>query len=281
MINTPSPLRYPGGKTVLYEKVKNIINQNISGKCTYIEPFAGGCGLALKLLFNSNVEKVIINDYDYAIYCIWDSILNNNEQYVEKINNINIDIEEWNRQRYIYENKQNYSKIDIAIATLFLNRTNISGVIKGGPIGGIKQNGKYKIDCRFNKKTLINKIQKIYNYKDKIELYNMEANEFIKKIITKREDNTFIYLDPPYFQKGPILYKNFFNKENHKELSNVIKDNLENYNWIVTYDNNEIIKEMYNTYKIETFDLPYSAGNNKKGKEIMIYSNMLKYKGEN
>ncbi len=98
-------------------------------------------------------KKVIINDYDYAIYCIWDSILNNNEQYVEKINNINIDIEEWNTQRYIYENKQNYSKIDIAIATLFLNRTNISGVIKGGPIGGINQNGKYKIDCRFNKKS--------------------------------------------------------------------------------------------------------------------------------
>ncbi len=276
MINTPSPLRYPGGKTILYEKVKNIINKNISAKCTYVEPFAGGCGLALKLLFNSNVEKIIINDYDYAIYCVWDSILNNAEQYIEKINNINIDIEEWNRQRYIYENKQDYSKIDVAIATLFLNRTNISGVIKGGPIGGINQNGKYKIDCRFNKKTLTDKIMKIYSYKDKIELYNMEANEFIEKVITNRKEKLFIYLDPPYFQKGPILYKNFFNKENHKELSNVIKKYLDNYKWIITYDNNETIKEMYDNYRIEIFDLPYSAGNNKNGKEIMIYSNMLK-----
>lgn len=275
MINTPSPLRYPGGKTILYEKVKNIINKNISAKCTYVEPFAGGCGLALKLLFNSNVEKIIINDYDYAIYCVWDSILNNAEQYIEKINNINIDIEEWNRQRYIYENKQDYSKIDVAIATLFLNRTNISGVIKGGPIGGINQNGKYKIDCRFNKKTLTDKIMKIYSYKDKIELYNMEANEFIEKVITNRKEKLFIYLDPPYFQKGPTLYKNFFNKENHKELSNVIKKYLDNYKWIITYDNNETIKEMYDNYRIEIFDLPYSAGNNKNGKEIMIYSNML------
>jgi len=276
MINTPSPLRYPGGKTILYEKVKNIINKNVNNNCTYIEPFAGGCGLALKLLFNNNVERIIINDYDYAIYCVWDSILNNVEEYIEKINNIAVNLDEWNKQHDIYENKQKYAKIDIAVATLFLNRTNISGVIKGGPIGGNKQNGKYKIDCRFNKKTLVDKIIKIHDYKDKIELYNMEANDFVNNVILNRDDNVFIYLDPPYFQKGPILYKNFFKKENHEKLSNVVKSNLEKYKWIITYDNNENIKEMYDKYKIEIFDLPYSAGNNKKGKEIMIYSNMLK-----
>lgn len=276
MINTPSPLRYPGGKTILYEKVKNIINENVNNNCTYIEPFAGGCGLALRLLFNNNVERIIINDYDYAIYCVWDSILNNVEEYIEKISNIAVNLDEWNKQHDIYENKQKYTKIDIAVATLFLNRTNISGVIKGGPIGGNKQNGKYKIDCRFNKKTLVDKIIKIHDYKDKIELYNMEANDFINNVILNRDDNIFIYLDPPYFQKGPILYKNFFKKENHEKLSNVVKSNLEKYKWIITYDNNENIKEMYDKYKIEIFDLPYSAGNNKKGKEIMIYSNMLK-----
>ncbi len=278
MINTPSPLRYPGGKTVLYEKVKKIIDKNVPDKCIYIEPFAGGCGLALKLLFNDDVKKIIINDYDYAIYCIWDSILNDTEEYIKRINNIEITLDEWNKQRDIYNNKEKYTKIEVAVATLFLNRTNVSGVIKGGPIGGIKQNGKYKIDCRFNKVVLVEKIMKISEYKSKIELYNLEANDFINDIILKKKNksNIFIYLDPPYFQKGPTLYKNFFKEENHRTLANLIDLRLKKYNWIITYDNNTKIQEMYAKYRRKIFKLPYSAGNNKKGQEIMIYSDVLK-----
>lgn len=278
MINTPSPLRYPGGKTVLYEKVKNIINNNNLNNCTYIEPFAGGCGLALKLLINNDVNNIIINDYDYAIFCIWDSILNNTEEYISEIVNINVTLEEWNKQREVYINKNNYNKLQIAVATLFLNRTNVSGVIKGGPIGGKNQKGKYKIDCRFNKVALTNKILKISEYKNKIKLYNLEANEFIDKIILKVKQKNFTYLDPPYIQKGPALYKNFFKEENHITLSKIILEKLKRFNWIVTYDNNELVKKLYKNCNYEIFQLPYSAGNNKKGEEIIIYSNSLKYR---
>ena len=275
MINTPSPLRYPGGKTVLYDKVKTIINNNIKEKCTYIEPFAGGCGLALKLLFNGDVNNIIINDYDYAIFCVWENILNNTEEYIKKIKSIDITLEEWKKQHEIYQNKEKYNKLDIAIATLFLNRTNVSGVIKGGPIGGYSQTGKYKIDCRFNKEALIKKIIKISEYSDKIQVYNLEANEFIKEVIINIKNVTFTYLDPPYIQKGPTLYKNFFKEENHRILAKTILDTLKDYNWIITYDNTELVKEIYSNCKLEVFDLPYSAGKTKKGKEIMIYSDKL------
>ena len=275
MINTPSPLRYPGGKTILYEKVKNIIEKNIDYKCTYVEPFAGGAGLALKLLFNGDVDNILINDYDYAIYCVWDCILNYSEEYIQRINEIEVNLDEWEKQHNIYINKEMYSNLDVGIATLFLNRTNVSGVIKGGPIGGYKQNGKYKINCRFNKVTLIDKIKKISEFKNKIKIYNLEANEFIENISNLNKNELFIYLDPPYFQKGPMLYKNFFQKENHENLSETVKNELNKNKWIITYDNSDEIKKMYSKFRIKEFNLPYSAGANKQGTEIMIYSDIL------
>lgn len=275
MINTPSPLRYPGGKTILYDKVQKIIENNNLSSSTYIEPFAGGAGLALKLLFNNDVSSIIINDGDYAIYCIWYNILYNTEEFIQKIDNLTISLDEWSIQKEIYKNKENYDILDVGLATLFLNRTNRSGIIKGGPIGGSKQNGNYKIDCRFNKKAIISKIQKIAEYKEKIKLYNLDVMEFIDTIIIHYKNNSFTYFDPPYIQKGPELYKNFFKYENHEMLANKINENLEKYNWIITYDDNLLVNELYKDYRLERFKLPYSAGNNKNGNEIMIYSHNL------
>lgn len=281
MINTPSPLRYPGGKTILYDKVKQIIDYNNLSSSKYIEPFAGGCGLALKLLFNKDVSSIIINDGDYAIYCIWHSILEHTNRLIESIENMEITLEEWKIQKEIYLNKENYSKFEVGLATLFLNRTNRSGIVKGGPIGGLKQEGNYKINCRFNKKAIINKIQKISEYKDKIELYNLDVRKLIDNNIIKRKDNSFTYFDPPYIQKGPELYKNFFRHKDHIELANKIISNLDSYNWIITYDDNKLVNELYKSYKLEKFQLSYSAGNSKRGNEIMIYSNSIKSNIEN
>ena len=186
-----------------------------------------------------------------------------------------MNLDEWEKQHNIYINKEMYSNLDVGIATLFLNRTNVSGVIKGGPIGGYKQNGKYKINCRFNKVTLIDKIKKISEFKNKIKIYNLEANEFIENISNLNKNELFIYLDPPYFQKGPMLYKNFFQKENHENLSETVKNELNKNKWIITYDNSDEIKKMYSKFRIKEFNLPYSAGENKQGTEIMIYSDKL------
>jgi DNA adenine methylase len=280
MINTPSPLRYPGGKTILYDKVRQIVEYNKLSSYTYIEPFAGGSGLALKLLFNNNVSSIIINDGDYAIYCIWHSILNNTKKLIQKIKNVEVSLSEWRFQKEIYINKENHNEFEVGFATLFLNRTNRSGIVKGGPIGGISQEGKYKIDCRFNKETLINKIQKIYEWKDKIKLYNLDVRKFIDAVIIERKDNSFTYFDPPYIQKGPELYKNFFQHEDHAELARKITYNLEDYKWIITYDDNKLVNELYENQQIEPFKLSYSAGTVKKGNEVMIYSKTIQVKEE-
>lgn len=276
MIDTPSPLRYPGGKTILYEKIKNILEKNNLIECTYMEPFSGGAGLALKLLMNNDVKRIIINDLDPAIYSFWHNVLYDTDKFCNDIENIKVDLEEWENQKYIYNNQDKYSIYEIGLATFFLNRTNRSGIIKGGAIGGKKQEGKYKIDCRFNKKKLIRKIKEIGKYRNRIKLFNYDVNDFINKVVMKQKNsNFFIYFDPPYIKKGPELYKNHFNYNEHKYLSINIKKKLSEKNWIVTYDKNELVYKLYEDFCTVDFDLNYSAGSNKIGNEVMIMSNSL------
>ena len=282
MIETPSPLRYPGGKTILYDKIKEILAENNLLNCTYMEPFSGGAGLALKLLMNNDVSRIVINDFDYAIYAFWHNVLYDTNRFCNDIECITVDLKEWEKQKEIYNNQNNYSMYEIGLATFFLNRTNRSGIIKGGPIGGRKQEGKYKINCRFNKKILIEKIKKIASYRNRIKLFKYDVNDFIKRVIMRQKDeNFFVYFDPPYIKKGPELYKNHFNLEEHKYLSINIKEKLYGKNWIVTYDKNQLVQKLYENFCIVEFDLKYSGGKNKKGNELMILSNNLTIANKN
>ena len=151
-----SPLRYPGGKVKLYTFMSNLINENTDNPPVYVEPFAGGAGLALELLFNGVVNRVKINDFDPAIYSFWYSITTEEtfHLFVDYLDKVEVNIEEWYHQKDIYLNQSNHSQLELGFATFFLNRCNRSGILKAGPIGGKKQDGKYKIDCRFNKDKL-------------------------------------------------------------------------------------------------------------------------------
>lgn len=278
MPRTYSPLRYPGGKTQLSRFVMQLLELNKLDDIVYVEPFAGGFGAGLELLFKNKVKSVIINDYDIAIYSIWYAILNETERFINDIINAKINIQEWEIQKNIY-NKSLEEKIysyDLAFATYFLNRTNRSGIITGGPIGGKNQNGKYKLDCRFNKSDLIRKIVRISDYKDKIQLYNMEANDFIDKIILSHNPNKiFTFFDPPYYEQGKNLYTNFFKHEDHLNLQEKI-NNLSNYYWILTYDNKDEILSIYEDYSKYLYSINYSASNVRKAKEILIPSIKVK-----
>jgi len=270
----PSPLRYPGGKYKLYPYVSALMNEN---KCTtYIEPFAGGTALSLELLFNGVAKKVIINDYDYSIFCFWKSILENTDEFVNKINSIQVNIEEWYKQKEIREHQDDFSILDIGFSTFFLNRTNRSGVIdKAGPIGGYNQKGNYKIDCRFNKNDLIKRIRKIAEYKEFIKVTNLEAVDFIYKDIVNTR-NSFTFFDPPYYHKGPGLYTNFYQHGDHENLARTILSTLKNRKWIVSYDNVNEIKSMYRKTDCLIFGLQYFLQDKKQCSEVMFFSKKIR-----
>ena len=272
---TLSPLRYPGGKSKLKNSVGSLIRTNDMVGCTYVEPFAGGSAVALHLLFSEVVDRIIINDYDIAIYAFWYSVLNQTDELCNLIRNTEVTMDEWYKQKEI-QNKNNASLnlLSIGFSTFFLNRTNRSGIIKAGVMGGKDQLGNYKMDCRYNKEDLINKIIKISKYRDRIELYNLDTLDLIVNVIRVLPNNTFIFFDPPYYVKGQSLYVNFYKHQDHENLANEISI-IEGKKWIVSYDNVDEIKMMYNNFRNIEYDLSYTAQDKYKGKEVMFFSNNL------
>lgn len=264
-----SPLRYPGGKGKMYNETVKILEDNNLIGCTYIEPFAGGSNLALNLLFKGKVNKIILNDFDLAIYAFWHSILNQKDKFVEMINDVEITMEEHEKQKRIYETEKD-DLLKLGFATFFLNRTNRSGIIKGGPIGGKSQTSEYKIDCRFNKEKLIERIEKIHANKQRIKIYHTDAKTFLKR---KFKENSFLFIDPPYYDKGAELYKNAFVDRDHKLISKRIKKL--NVPWITTYDNVEPIILMYNFCEKKEYRLSYTVQDKRKGNEVLFYPKSL------
>jgi DNA adenine methylase len=265
---TNTPIRYPGGKTKLFPYVSDIFKSNNIIDGHYAEPYAGGAGLAISLLVNGVARYLHLNDLDYSIYSFWHTVLYDTDGICKYIENVNINMKEWKKQREIQLNKHDYGTFELGLSTLFLNRTNRSGIIKGGVIGGKNQTGKYKIDARFNKNDLIRKIRLIAFYKSKIQLHNCDAIEFINKQLPELPSNTLINLDPPYYVKGQGLYQNYYDHSDHENISNIV-ENIKQY-WIITYDNVEKIKEMYKKYNPIEFKLNYSVQKVYKGKEVLI-----------
>ena len=270
MPSTYSPLRYPGGKTKFYDYVRELLRCNNMLGETYMEPFAGGAGLALKLLLNNDVKRIIINDYDTAIYSFWHSILYETDAFCELINTTPVTTEEWKKQREIYMNHNGDISLDVGFSTFFLNRTNVSGVIKGGIIGGQEQQGVYKIDARYNGQNLI---RNIAEKRDQIVLLNQDAKELLQPQQLRRYYKTFINLDPPYVKKGAQLYKNAFTEADHRELSELISNC--NRKWIVTYDICPFVADLYRDFRSSYLDVTYSVRMSKKAQEYIFFSDNL------
>lgn len=266
-----SPLRYPGGKSCLSGFLSTLIKKNEIKDCTYIEPYAGGAGAALTLLFLEKVDSIIINDLDIAIYSFWKSIISNTDSFIEKIRSTEITMEEWHNQRDIYKNKKS-NQLDLGFATFYLNRTNRSGIIEGGPIGGINQTGKWLINARFNKEALINRIKNIASYKSRIRVTNKDGIELLKDKHASK--NQLVYLDPPYYIKGSSLYLNHYVQGNHEKLASFLNSHND-FCWVLTYDSVTEIKELYKERRHFDFSLSYHIDLPKLGKELLVLSDKI------
>jgi DNA adenine methylase len=271
-----SPLRYPGGKSALADFFKQVFNINCIREPIYVEPFAGGAGAGLALLFSERVSQIIINDADYHIYYFWKAVTRNSSKFIELIENTPLTVDEWHNQRTIYHNEKK-SKLKIGFATFYLNRCNRSGIIpNGGPIGGHVQKGKYRIDARFNRSDLAKRIQRLACYNDRIKVSNLDGLSLLHQLDmnTASKKRIFVYLDPPYFQKGSMLYYDFYNESQHYELAQYLAIERA-YDWILTYDNVKPIVTMYSEFPQISLTLNYSAHKKRVGKELLIHNGRL------
>lgn len=270
-----SPLRYPGGKNKLSAFMAKICIENrINGH--YVEPYSGGASVALFLLLEGFVQKITINDKDRSIYAFWYSVLNKTNQLCEMIEKTGVTVEEWKIQREIQNNKNKADLLELGFSTFFMNRTNRSGIITGGIMGGVNQDGNFLIDCRFNKQELIQRIKVIASRKKDIRLYKKDAIKLITKIqLESNKNNVIFYFDPPYYLKASSLYMNHYKKESHKEVSDAIK-RIQNIRWIVSYDNVPEIKDLYSDCSSKEYTFKHTAYNIRTGKEVLFFSPDLK-----
>lgn len=273
MLKVLSPLRYPGGKAKIVDFFKQLIKDNHLLDGTYVEPYAGGAAVALALLMDEYVGRIIINDKNRSIYAFWHSVLYNTDSLCQLIEDTPVTMKSWKEQRAIQsqEHKETEDLLTLGFSTFFMNRTNRSGIIKAGVIGGYDQTGNYKIDARYRKDDLIARIRRIAFYADRIELHNEDAVDLVQRISQDAAEDTILYLDPPYYKKGRGLYMNYYDDSDHEKIRDVISQ-VEHLKWVVSYDNSSFIKSLYSDFRSQEFSLNYSANNNGRGTEVMFFS---------
>lgn len=263
---TYTPIRYPGGKSKIYPIVDAILEENDLTGCSYAEAYCGGAGLAMKLLLKGRVSRVVLNDVDPAVYSMWDAIVNHPDEMCSLIADVPLSVDEWRSRREVLLSSDEPS-VELGKAAFYLNRTNRSGILRGGPIGGTSQSGKYGIGARFTRDSLIKKVRAISDRADDIELFNMDACDFIDTELVGR-DGVFANFDPPYVEKGPGLYKNSYTREDHVAVAEKISGCV--FPWIVTYDYTQFIGDLYSDFDEYLIDVGYSAAESRIGKEILI-----------
>lgn len=270
--NRLSPFRYPGGKAFLFNRILAAVQSMSATSPAYVEPFAGGAGAALILLAQGKVGKVHLNDADRCIYAAWNAILHSTDRFVEAIETRPVDMTTWEACKAILSNSDaDRDEFELGFATYFLNRTNRSGILRGaGPIGGYNQAGRWKIDARYYKSTMIARAKKLGELSDRIELSNLDGLDFLS-ICSQRlkPAETFYFIDPPYVQAGSRLYLNTMTADSHLQLAEFLKQHHIR-NWLLTYDDCEFIRTAYSDLRPETIEIPYSLQKKRREQEIIV-----------
>jgi DNA adenine methylase len=267
-----TPLRYPGGKTRLAGFLAHVLDRPGWRGATYVEPYAGGAGAALSLLHSGVVARVVINDLDPCMFAFWRAAVDESSAMLHLLDSAPLTIAEWERQREIYRQRDTANLLELGFATFYLNRTNRSGVMNAGVIGGKEQRGKYKIDARYNKSELRARLEWIGENASRIKVSNLDGLDVIRKYVSMKK--AFSYIDPPYFAKGSFLYLNSFMERDHTALADLLRQ-ARGARWILTYDDVPEIRRLYRGMYQGTFHLPYSAHVATRAKERMVLSDAV------
>lgn len=267
-----SPLRYPGGKGCLAQFLEDTIDINDLRGCAYFEPYAGGAGAALKLLYDGVVSELFLNDLDNRVYAFWKSVIEKTDEFIKLIRTTPLSIEQWHHQSEICKKPGRHKLLDVGFAAFYMNRCNRSGIITGaGPIGGYDQSGKWKVDVRFNRETLSERIFELGKHRSQIHVSKDDAIHFLRTHLPRglKRRKVFVYVDPPYVGNGQRLYLNAYVDKDHRALAKYL-NNQTSLSWIVSYDDAQLVRECYGDQRIRKVEIQYALQSKKAAEELVI-----------
>lgn len=267
-----SPLRYPGGKGKLAKFMASVVRANGLSDGRYIEAYAGGAGIAWELLVTGVVRRVVVNDISPHVFAFWTSVVKHTEELCQRIRDVPLSVEEWDRQRETFSRSEESSVLELGLSCFYLNRTNRSGILNGGLIGGRSQKAKWRMDARFNRENLIRRITKIADCGARIEVCREDGVEFLRERARDFGEKDLIYVDPPYYEKGRFLYYDAYGPEDHAAVAAALSE-LDGPSWVVSYDDVEAIRDLYEYAPRVNYTIGYSARRRTRGREVMFFGN--------
>lgn len=271
-----TPLRYPGGKGRFAPLIEELMHANNLAGGHYFEPYAGGAGVALTLLLDGVVEKIHINDADPAVSVFWRIVTQRSPELSNMVANEPVTMEAWQHWRAVMLGEEPANELHRGFATLFMNRTNRSGILKGGVIGGKAQTGTYKLGERFIRDELCSRLNRIGRHASAIHVYEEDAYKLLLRCHQFLPRKSLVYLDPPYYVKGAGLYRNFYKHEDHAQIARLLGSGRFRRPWVVSYDNAGEIRAMYHYARSFTYGLHYTAQRRYTGAEVMFFSKRLR-----
>ncbi len=270
-----TPLRYPGGKQRLARFLVEVLECNDAVGSNYVEPYAGGAGIAMELLFEEKVRHVYLNDSSPLIYSFWQAMLTQTDRFCSMVSRARLTVEAWKRHREVIRHPDRHDVVQVGFSTFYLNRCNRSGVLKAGVIGGLDQSGSWKMDARFSRRGLIDRIAAFAEHRERITISNHDAEEFMTGKVNALPPHTIVYCDPPYYVGADRLYLNTYRKEDHVHLARVIQHKLR-HPWLVSYDGHPDIIALYRKRRRFRYSLQYSAMKSYAAREVFFFSDGLK-----
>jgi DNA adenine methylase len=264
-----SPLRYPGGKARLASFIELVIAAQPRRPKRYVEPFAGGAGIALRLLYDDVVDEVVINDLDAGVAAFWRAVVHHNVDLATRVARCRPSMKQWHQHRQTYVDGHG-DDVELGFATFFLNRTNRSGIVRGRPIGGLEQTGKWGLTARFNAGALAERIRNLAKYGDRITVCEQDGIEVIER--ERGERGSFLYVDPPYIEKARGLYLDTFEWADHQALAQSLR---RGGRWLVTYERDRRVLDLYPDLACASFGIAHTAADPHVGREYAVFSRAL------
>lgn len=251
-----SPYRYPGGKSKYCNEILQKLSIYLDKNNNFVDVFVGGGSITLAVAEKYRYHNIYINDIDPWVYSFWKLIAKNDSKEIKELFNL-IDIKPTIDYFNHLREKNPQNEIEQAYYSIFFNRTTFSGLGFNGPIGGKDQKSKYTIDCRYNSLKIKSNILECIKL---LSGRTIVSNNHFSNFNTWSNTQYVSYLDPPYVEAGKQLYTYWMQKEEHILLSNILQ--VKN-DWVLSYDDDELIRDLYKNNQIFNLSVKYSVDGKK------------------